>query len=154
MVLVQNKNELFQPECLRSPTWLTFSQRGNSFECATLLVSFLLGQGYNAYVVSGYASREQVKCDLTKRPCPYLPKEEKPPITTGSKDPAKYQLKRPPDFRSQFLLEMEAKKEKAEADELQKQEDERQRMIKVLTIFYLTQFLSFRRSGHKTVYRP
>ena len=131
------KFELFQPDHLRSPTWLTIFQRGNSFECATLLVSFLLGQGYNAYVVSGYASREQVERNMTKRPCPYLPQNEEPPPSKDSNGPARYQLKQPPDFRSQFLREMEAKEEKVRADELKKEEEERQRKIEVFSFIFL-----------------
>ncbi|KYN17744.1 hypothetical protein ALC57_09957, partial [Trachymyrmex cornetzi] len=117
------------PEHLCSPTWVLNFQKGNSFECATLLVSLLLGQGYNAFVVSGYASREQVLCDMTRRTCPYLPKIEQVSPPVEKPKIVKYQLKPPPDFRSQFLLELEAReKAKAEA-ELQRQEEERQRMI-------------------------
>ncbi|XP_024935965.1 dynein regulatory complex subunit 7 isoform X1 [Cephus cinctus] len=120
------------PEKLKSPTSLMNNQRGNSFECATLLVSLLLGQGYNAFVVSGYASREQVYCDLTKRPCPYLPKPAEhvplPPIG----DTSRYKLKSPPDLRSQFLLELEEREQKKIQDHLRCQEEERQRMISEL----------------------
>ncbi|KAG5309089.1 DRC7 protein, partial [Pseudoatta argentina] len=117
------------PEHLYSPTWVLNFQKGNSFECATLLVCLLLGQGYNAFVVSGYASREQVLCNMTRRTCPYLPKIEQAPPPMEKPKIVKYQLKSPPDFRSQLLLELEAR-EKAKAEvELQRQEEERQRMI-------------------------
>ncbi|XP_067217266.1 dynein regulatory complex subunit 7 [Linepithema humile] len=102
---------------------------GNSFECATLLVSLLLGQGYNAYVVSGYASREQVLCDMTRRICPYLPEKEQTLPRTEMPKIVKYQLKAPPDFRSQFLLELENRERKRIEDDLRQQEEERQRMI-------------------------
>ncbi|XP_012057467.1 PREDICTED: coiled-coil domain-containing protein lobo homolog [Atta cephalotes] len=125
----KEEEESATPEHLCSPTWVLNFQKGNSFECATLLVSLLLGQGYNAFVVSGYASREQVFCDLTRRTCPYLPKIEQAPPPMEKPKLVKYQLKPPPDFRSQFLLELETReKAKAEA-ELQRQEEERQRMI-------------------------
>lgn len=106
---------------------------GNSFECAILLVSLLLGQGYNAYVVSGYASREQVLCDMTRRICPYLPEEERAPSRTDNEMPkiVKYQLKAPPDFRSQFLLELENRERKRIEDDLRQREEERQRTIAV-----------------------
>jgi len=104
---------------------------GNSFECATLLVSLLLGQGYNAYVVSGYASREQVLYDMTRITCPYLPEEKRTLPRTDTPKIVKYQLKAPPDFRSQFLLELENRERKRIEDDLQQQEEERQRMIAV-----------------------
>lgn len=62
---------------MRSPTWVQKFRKGNCFECATFLTSLLLGQGYNAFVVSGYASKEQTLCDLTRRSCPYIPQPEK-----------------------------------------------------------------------------
>ncbi|XP_011352287.1 dynein regulatory complex subunit 7 [Ooceraea biroi] len=126
----ENSRFFFQPEYLRSPTWVLHFQKGNSFECATLLVSLLLGQGYNAFVVSGYASREQVFCDMTRRTCPYLPEEEQAlPPPADVRKISKYQLKAPPDFKSQFLLELENReKERVEA-ELQREKEERQRMI-------------------------
>lgn len=48
-------------------------QTGNCFELAILLVSFLIGCGYNAFVVQGYATENvcnndqtQIKLDLPK----------------------------------------------------------------------------------------
>ncbi|EFN62109.1 Coiled-coil domain-containing protein 135 [Camponotus floridanus] len=117
------------PERLCSPTWVLHFQKGNSFECATLLVSLLLGQSYNAFVVSGYASREQALCDMTRRTCPYLPERKYTPPPADMPKIAKYQLKAPPDFRSQFLLELEDRERKKKDAELQRQEEERQRMI-------------------------
>ncbi|XP_012275653.1 dynein regulatory complex subunit 7 isoform X2 [Orussus abietinus] len=122
----------WQPSHLRSPTWVLTTHRGNSFECATFLVSLLLGEGYNAYVVSGYASREQVRCDMTKRTCPYLPKRKPSPPSAKPKDTSKYRLKPPPDLRSQFLLEMEAREHRRKEEELHRQEEERRRNIQEL----------------------
>lgn len=89
-----------------------------------------MGQGYNTFVVSGYASREQVLCDLTRTICPYLPEEEAPPpidVATVSK----YQLKPPPIYKSLFLQELEDReREKIEA-QLQQEEEEERRMIMV-----------------------
>lgn len=48
-------------------------QTGHCFELAILLVSFLIGSGYNAFVVQGYATENvcnndqtQIKLDLPK----------------------------------------------------------------------------------------
>lgn len=113
---------------MRSPTWLLHFQKGNSFECATLLASLLLGQSYNAFVASGYASREQVLRDMRKITCPYLPKHEQmsPPVVIPER---KYQLKFSSNFQSKFLLELEDQKRRKIEAELQLAEEERQRMI-------------------------
>lgn len=42
------------------------TQMANCFELATLLVSFLIGCGYNAYVVQGYATEDVCNNDLRK----------------------------------------------------------------------------------------
>lgn len=46
---------------------------GNTFEYSTLLCSFLIASGYDAYVASGYATREFCVFDQTGVVCPYLP---------------------------------------------------------------------------------
>ena len=114
---------------LCSPTWLLKFQRGNSFEYATFLVGLLLGQGYNALVVSGYASREQVRCDMSMRACPYLPKAENQEPNRESTEMSLYRLKSPPDFRSQLMVELEAKEARKIQEELEYQENERRRML-------------------------
>ncbi|KYN37462.1 hypothetical protein ALC56_08175 [Trachymyrmex septentrionalis] len=66
---------------------------------------------------------------MTRRTCPYLPKIEQAPPPVEKPKIVKYQLKPPPDFRSQFLLELEARENAKVETELQQQEEERQRMI-------------------------
>ena len=56
-------NEL--PIRINSPKEILETRVGNSFEISTLLVSLLIGIGYDAYVVSGYASRELCNADLS-----------------------------------------------------------------------------------------
>ncbi|KAJ3595836.1 hypothetical protein NHX12_002250 [Muraenolepis orangiensis] len=46
------------PSYLFSPTLVLESQRGTCFDSSTLLCSLLLGAGYDAYCVSGYAVRK------------------------------------------------------------------------------------------------
>lgn len=41
-------------------------QTANCFELATLLASFLIGSGYDAFVVQGYASESVCNNDLRK----------------------------------------------------------------------------------------
>jgi hypothetical protein len=64
---------VLQPKQLFSPTAVMERQMGNCFEYSTLLCSFLIGSGYDAYVVSGYATREFCLFDQTRTVCPYLP---------------------------------------------------------------------------------
>ncbi|XP_046490335.1 dynein regulatory complex subunit 7 isoform X1 [Neodiprion pinetum] len=123
---------LKSPDRLCSPTWVLHRQKGNSFEFSTVLTSLLLGQGYNAYVVSGYASREQVSYNCTRKVCPYLQKPEEPKHEVASEETQRYRLKPPPDIRSKFLLEMEARERKKLEDDLKRQEEERDKMIQEL----------------------
>lgn len=51
---------ILQPEVLPSPTEVLAKQTGNCFDFVTLLCSLLLGAGYDAYCVCGYASREVI----------------------------------------------------------------------------------------------
>ena len=60
---------------LSSPTILK-RQKGNCFEYSTLLCSLLIGAGYDAFVVSGYANRETCLMDETRETCPLLKKKE------------------------------------------------------------------------------
>ena len=45
---------------------------GDSFDFATLLASFLLGAGYDAYVVHGYAPKYICECDQSQTVCPLV----------------------------------------------------------------------------------
>ncbi|XP_043255120.1 dynein regulatory complex subunit 7-like [Colletes gigas] len=122
-----------KPKHLRSPTWLQKIQKGNCFECATFLTSLLLGQGYNAFVVSGYASREQTLRDLTKTSCPYIRQPKPPPLSLKKQTKiSKYKLKPPVEYKSKFLAELEQETEKKFQEKLQRQEREQQRLIKEL----------------------
>jgi len=56
----------FQPNKIMSPTTTIEMQTANCFEMAILLVSFLIGCEYNAFVVYGYASEVVCNNDLRK----------------------------------------------------------------------------------------
>nr|CAD7457086.1 unnamed protein product [Timema tahoe] len=74
---IYQRKWVLKPECLMSPTTVLSIQEGYCFEYSTLLVSFLIGSGYDAYVVSGYATREFCKNDQSMVDCPHLLKELK-----------------------------------------------------------------------------
>lgn len=65
-----------QPNELLSPTYVLEKQEGNCFDMACLLCSLLLGVGYDAYCVCGYASRHMTELDQLDQMCPLLKKEE------------------------------------------------------------------------------
>lgn len=48
-------------------------RKGSSFDMATLLCSYLIGSGFAACVVHGYATREFTKNDQQRVECPFLP---------------------------------------------------------------------------------
>jgi len=47
-------------------------QQGHCFEYSTVLASLLTGVGYDAYVVSGYATKEICLMDETRETCPMM----------------------------------------------------------------------------------
>ncbi|XP_023319201.1 dynein regulatory complex subunit 7 [Trichogramma pretiosum] len=121
--------QLLQPSHIYSPTHLLKIRQANSFEQATFLVCLLLGLGYDAYVVSGYASREVSLCDRRNHVCPYLPPSELKVTEEVNVDKSKYRPKSPPDFSSKFLKAIEDDRIRKEEEEIHRKEEERQRMI-------------------------
>uniref|UniRef100_A0A672NRD5 Dynein regulatory complex subunit 7-like n=1 Tax=Sinocyclocheilus grahami TaxID=75366 RepID=A0A672NRD5_SINGR len=110
---------------LSSPSWVLQTQRGTCFDFSIVLCSLLLGAGYNAYCVSGYATKEMCLLDQSRQECPLLQpqiqvKEPKKPIK-------KYSVKPPRDLQSNFERRQEEKQQaEAEAAALKKQLDERE----------------------------
>ncbi|KAM8984282.1 dynein regulatory complex subunit 7 isoform 5-T7 [Ara ararauna] len=62
------------PSALYSPTTTLKRQRGNCFDFSLLLCSMLIGAGYDAYCVQGYATLETCTLDETQELCPLLRK--------------------------------------------------------------------------------
>ncbi|KAM6118023.1 LOW QUALITY PROTEIN: dynein regulatory complex subunit 7 [Pterocles gutturalis] len=106
------------PSSLYSPTTILKYQRGNCFDFSVLLCSMLIGAGYDAYCVHGYATRDICTPDTTVEPCPLLRKLEKVPKEEAKKS-SKYRVKPPLDLQSKFELQQEAKKA-AETEAAQK----------------------------------
>jgi hypothetical protein len=65
------------PKSVFSPSQTLASHVGDCFDMSTLLASFLLGAGYDAYVVNGYAPKHITLKDQSMTECPMLsgPKE-------------------------------------------------------------------------------
>ncbi|KAJ3065432.1 hypothetical protein HDU98_011207, partial [Podochytrium sp. JEL0797] len=111
------------PPKLPSPTYTLKIQCGNCFDYSVLLVSLLRGFGYDAYVVSGYATRDITILDETKTdsdtigipsPTGYDP-ESKPETSVNASSvkksdaEAKYKMKPPRMLKSHFMINQEEK---------------------------------------------
>ncbi|NXF36032.1 DRC7 protein, partial [Nyctibius bracteatus] len=115
------KSPITPPSSLYSPTTILKYQRGNCFDYSVLLCSMLIGAGYDAYCVHGYATREICTLDETLEPCPLLRRPQEVPKEEPRKK-SKYRVKPPPDLQSKFELQQEAKKV-AETEAAQKNKE-------------------------------
>ncbi|XP_044125266.1 dynein regulatory complex subunit 7 [Bufo gargarizans] len=105
------------------------SQKGNCFDFGVLLCSLLLGAGYDAYCVSGYATREVCLMDESREACPLLKAEPETSGTSPLKPLKKYSVRPPRQLVSKFELQQELKKEaKVQASRLRQQQEEEQRL--------------------------
>ncbi|NXT76105.1 DRC7 protein, partial [Zapornia atra] len=124
------KSPVTPPTSLYSPTTILKAQRGNCFDFSVLLCSLLIGAGYDAYCVHGYATRELCTLDETREPCPLLRKPEEVPKEELKKRSSEYRLKSALDLQSKFELQQEAKK-KAEAEAAQKTKEREEEKVLV-----------------------
>lgn len=84
------------------------------------MTSLLIGAGYDAYVVAGYATREVCNMDQSRTICPFLIKTEEKTEEKTKKENGKYAVKPPRDMNSKYLQAMEAKEKKRMQDEEEK----------------------------------
>ncbi|XP_027713724.1 dynein regulatory complex subunit 7 isoform X1 [Vombatus ursinus] len=120
------------PEYLFSSTSVLKYQRGNCFDFSILLCSLLIGAGYDAYCVSGYATQDLCSMDLTREVCPLLKKPKEVAEEKEKVVPKKYMIKPPRDLRSKFELAQAAKKEaEIMAAQAKKQKEEEERLLEL-----------------------
>ncbi|KAM9269024.1 dynein regulatory complex subunit 7-like [Cariama cristata] len=125
------KSPVTLPSSLYSPTTILKYRRGNCFDFSVLLCSMLIGAGYDAYCVQGYATRKICALDETQELCPLLRKPQEVPKEGMKKKSNKYTVKPPPDLQSKFELQQEAKKV-AETEAAQKnKEREKEKVMEV-----------------------
>ncbi|TPX32812.1 hypothetical protein SmJEL517_g04139 [Synchytrium microbalum] len=74
------------PKVVPSPTYTLKMQSGNCFDFSVLLVSLLRGVGYDAYVVSGYASNQITLVDETRNDASAIGLPQ--PFSTSKSPPA------------------------------------------------------------------
>uniref|UniRef100_UPI00398E8984 dynein regulatory complex subunit 7 isoform X2 n=1 Tax=Pristiophorus japonicus TaxID=55135 RepID=UPI00398E8984 len=111
------------PDYLFSSTIILKRQKGNCFDFSTLLCSLLIGTGYNAYCVSGYAVKEMCLVDETRDICPLLKGNDKSKKEKVQPAVKRYAVKPVRELRSKFELNMQARKQ----TELKAEEEKRQK---------------------------
>ncbi|KAJ3015324.1 hypothetical protein HKX48_004663 [Thoreauomyces humboldtii] len=124
------------PSTIPGPGFTLRLQQGNAFDYSILLVSFLRGVGYDAYVVSGYATRAMTLMDESRvdsetagippptgsppeasDPAPPPPPPPHPATnaavpgatTTTTTAASKYKVKPPRQLKSQFVIKQDEK---------------------------------------------
>ena len=81
MPLISSFFSVYQPNTVSSSMTVLHTQRGHCFDYAILLASLLIGVGYDAYCVLGYASKEVCSMNLSRKTCPLL--EDKPEVSVS-----------------------------------------------------------------------
>nr|XP_056718780.1 dynein regulatory complex subunit 7 [Euleptes europaea] len=118
------------PSYLYSPTTILRYQRGNCFDFSNLLCSLLIGAGYDAYCVNGYATREICMMDETKEVCPLLQKEAEVTVEAIKQKPKKYAVKPLRDLQSKYELHQAAKETAKEQEaEEKKRKEEKEKIV-------------------------
>ncbi|XP_066050417.1 dynein regulatory complex subunit 7 [Chamaea fasciata] len=120
LIMEPLKCPITPPSSLYSPTTILKYQRGNCFDFTVLLCSLLIGAGYDAYCVHGYATLEMCSLDQTQELCPRL---RKPLEVPEEEDPNKYRVKYPLEPQSKFEIQQKAKKEKETEPEPEQEEE-------------------------------
>lgn len=112
------ENPFDTPKCVMSPTQTLSTHTGDCFELSTLLCSLLLGSGYDAYVVNGYAPKYITLRDQSMTQCPLVGGTAERSTTNILKtntvnvvnDDGTYIVPKAPQVESQFLKEEAEKK--------------------------------------------
>ncbi|XP_057685310.1 dynein regulatory complex subunit 7 isoform X1 [Corythoichthys intestinalis] len=108
------------PRFLFSATSVLRSQTATCFEYATVLCSLLLGANYDAYCVSGYASKEMCQLDQRRQECPIQGAQAKESDMPAESEPWQRFQREP---KSRFLTR-QAKKKQEEAEAQAKQQEQ------------------------------
>jgi hypothetical protein len=103
------------PNHIISPNTVLQWRKGDSFDLASTLTSILLGAGYDAYCVSGYAPKRVCLADESRYQCPLAKEQQVKKETTELRDleaETGYKLKPIPDLTSKY----DARKVREEAE--------------------------------------
>ncbi|XP_066440298.1 dynein regulatory complex subunit 7 isoform X1 [Eleutherodactylus coqui] len=131
------KPEFKLPRRLFSSFSVLRNQKGNCFDFSVLLCSLLLGAGYDAYCVSGYATQEMCLMDETREPCPLLTTTQESLGASAEKPRRKYSVRPPRQLVSKFELQQKAKKEaKVPPSHLKQHEEDERRLAETADTLY------------------
>ncbi|CAF1082366.1 unnamed protein product [Adineta steineri] len=120
------------PKTLSSPTKILTDQHGNCFDYANLLCSLLIGAGYDAYIVSGYATREICYMDTTRLPNPYIRKQQEEPVKQLKSQCKKYGVKPLKTLTSEYDAYMHQRHlNTIQEEKIKIQEEENQRIAEI-----------------------
>ncbi|GCB78189.1 hypothetical protein scyTo_0017713 [Scyliorhinus torazame] len=122
-----------EPDYLFSPTTVLKRQRGNCFDFSNLLCSLLIGTGFDAYCVSGYAIKEMCLVDETREICPLLKETDQSKKDEEKQVVRRYAVKPVRELKSKFEMSQEAQRvaEKKEQEENWQKELERLADLKI-----------------------
>ncbi|KAH9491913.1 Dynein regulatory complex subunit 7, partial [Bulinus truncatus] len=112
------------PETLHSPQTVLERMYGHCFEYSTVLCSMLIGAGYDAFVVSGFATREVCHRDLSYTICPLVEQDHIVFSTPMTKSICRYTIRPTRWLNSEYELRMLKKAQSAK-----KEEEENRRMV-------------------------
>mmetsp|Transcript_36122 Transcript_36122/g.81720 ORF Transcript_36122/g.81720 Transcript_36122/m.81720 type:complete len:855 (+) Transcript_36122:52-2616(+) len=109
------------PSVMPAPASVLRSQAGDCFDMSIALCSMLIGVGYDAYCVSGFAPRYITTRNEARSACPQLEwEEEEKGEEVESEDEEKFVIPKKPPLRS----DQEARREAEAAEKQRRQEDE------------------------------
>lgn len=114
------------PAVVCSPTTTLAWQAGDCFDLSLLLLSLLLGDGYDAYCVIGYANEDVTTNNQSGRPTTeVVPDEDGDGKNTAraKERTTKYAMRKRPDLISKFQTKLEDKKRQEREDALKQDED-------------------------------
>ena len=124
MIVEPLNSPLHAPDTLQSPRRALHTQTGHIFDSAHVLCSLLLGAGFDAYVVFGYAPEWICKQDTSFESYSVSVSSRKGPEQEDEEDEeeklekdSKYKLARRFDFHSKFEISLERKRVKKENED-------------------------------------
>ncbi|XP_059174636.1 dynein regulatory complex subunit 7-like [Physella acuta] len=120
------------PATLYSPQTVIERLHGHCFEYSNVLCSMLIGAGYDAYVVSGYATREVCLADLSYNKCPFVEEDQVVYTAEQTKNVCRYTARPARWFKSEYELRMATKvqgQRKKEEDEKREAEEKARQLL-------------------------
>lgn len=109
------------PTVIPSPASVLKWQQGDCFDLSIALVSLLIGVGYDAYCVSGFAPRFITTRNEARSACPQLEWDNEDANEDAEQEEDEFVIPKKPPLKSDF---MEAKKISEEVDKIRIEEEE------------------------------